>query len=40
MEAKDVLKLIKDKKIVAVDVRFMDFPGLWQHFTVPARTVN
>ncbi len=40
MEVKDVLKLIKDNKIVAVDVRFMDFPGLWQHFTVPARTVG
>ena len=40
VEVKEVLKLIKDKKIVAVDVRFMDFPGLWQHFTVPAGTVD
>jgi len=32
--------MIKDQKIAAVDIRFMDFPGLWQHFTVPANTVD
>ena len=31
----DVLKFCKDKNIKYVDVKFMDFPGLWQHFTVP-----
>src|SRR6266511_2674730 len=30
-----VLKLVKDKKIQFIDLRFMDFPGLWQHTTVP-----
>ncbi len=32
----DVLKYIKDKKISFVDLKFMDFPGQWQHFTVPS----
>jgi glutamine synthetase len=40
VQVKEVLKLIKDRKIVAVDVRFMDFPGSWQHFSVPAQTVD
>lgn len=30
-----VLKFIKDNKIQFVDLKFMDFPGQWQHFTVP-----
>ena len=30
-----VLKFIKDKDIKFVDLKFMDFPGQWQHFTVP-----
>jgi len=31
-----VLNFIKIKKIQFVDLKFMDFPGQWQHFTVPA----
>ncbi|AFH50421.1 Glutamine synthetase [Ignavibacterium album JCM 16511] len=30
-----VLKFIKDNGIEFVDLKFMDFPGQWQHFTVP-----
>jgi glutamine synthetase len=37
MKANDVLQLIKETKVKAVDVRFVDLPGLWQHFTVSAR---
>src|SRR5205823_333844 len=33
---KEVLALIREKEVKAVDLRFMDFPGLWQHFTIPA----
>jgi glutamine synthetase len=40
MTPKEILELIKQKEIKAVDFRFMDFPGLWQHFTVPAHTVD
>ena len=35
MKAKDVLGLAKDRSAVMVDLKFMDFVGLWQHFTVP-----
>ena len=31
----DVLKFCKEKNIKYVDLKFMDSPGLWQHFTVP-----
>ena len=33
---KDVVKLVKDKDIKFIDYRFMDFPGMQQHFSVPA----
>jgi glutamine synthetase len=36
----DVMKLIKDKNIMFVDLRFMDFPGLQQHLTVPTTMVD
>ncbi|MGD9160875.1 MAG: type I glutamate--ammonia ligase [Desulfobacteraceae bacterium] len=38
--AKDVLNLIKDEKVEMVDLRFMDFPGMWQHFSVPIREIE
>jgi len=34
-KAKDVLGYAQDKKAVMVDLKFMDFMGLWQHFTIP-----
>ena len=33
--AKDVFALAKDRGAVMVDFKFMDFLGLWQHFTTP-----
>lgn len=36
MDAKGVMKEIQDKGIRAIDLRFMDMPGMWQHFTIPA----
>ena len=30
---KDVLELIKKENVKMVDLRFMDFPGIWQHCT-------
>jgi glutamine synthetase len=35
MTPRDVLKLAEQKKVLFVDLRFMDFPGLWQHTTCP-----
>ena len=35
-----VLALVREKEVRAVDLRFMDFPGLWQHFTIPAEELD
>ncbi len=35
MSPKEVMKLTKDKAVRFVDLKFMDYPGMWQHFTVP-----
>jgi glutamine synthetase len=35
MDPKEVLALCREEDVKAVDLRFMDFPGLWQHFTIP-----
>lgn len=40
MTPKEVLALIREKEVRAVDLRFMDFPGLWQHFTIPAAELD
>jgi len=31
----EVFSLAREKGVEIVDLRFMDFPGLWQHFSVP-----
>jgi glutamine synthetase len=35
MTPKEVLKFAESKGAKTLDLKFMDFPGLWQHFTVP-----
>ena len=35
MTPKEVLAFCREKNVKAVDLRFMDFPGLWQHTTIP-----
>ena len=35
MTPKQVLDMAKEKGLKVVDLRFLDFLGLWQHFTVP-----
>src|SRR3989442_4914460 len=35
MTGQDVLKMAKDKGVRIVDLRFIDLPGLWQHFSIP-----
>ncbi|MCD4812299.1 type I glutamate--ammonia ligase [bacterium] len=37
---KDVLDLIKKEDVKFVDLRFMDFPGLWQHCTYPVGAIE
>jgi glutamine synthetase len=35
MTPEKVLAMAKEKGARVVDIRFMDFPGIWQHFSVP-----
>ncbi len=37
---KDVVRMIRDNDLRYVDFRFMDYPGMQQHFTIPAKEVN
>ena len=35
MDPKQVVAFAKENNVKIVDIRFMDFPGVWQHFSVP-----
>jgi glutamine synthetase len=37
MNPADVAKLIKDAKVEIVDFKFVDFVGLWQHFSISVK---
>jgi glutamine synthetase len=37
MTGQEVIKFIKEKGIQVVDLKFVDLPGLWQHFSISAR---
>ncbi len=34
--ARDVTRMVKEKNIKIIDLKFNDLPGLWQHFSIPA----
>jgi glutamine synthetase len=40
MKPAEVLNLCKERDVKCVDFKFMDFPGLWQHFTVPVKQLT
>src|SRR5258708_3396135 len=40
VKPKEVLALCREKNVKAVDLRFMDFPGIWQHFTIPVNKLE
>jgi glutamine synthetase len=40
MTPKEVLALCREREVRAVDLRFMDFPGMPKHFTIPVQTLN
>lgn len=40
MTPKEVMEMAKENGVKVVDLRFMDLPGLWQHFTVPVRELT
>jgi glutamine synthetase len=33
----DVIRTVRDKGIKIVDFRFIDLPGVWQHFSIPSQ---
>ena len=35
MTPKEVLQLAKEKNAKMVDMKFLDFVGIWQHFSIP-----
>jgi glutamine synthetase len=37
---KDVLALCREKDVKMVDMRFIDMPGIWQHFTIPVNQLK
>ena len=40
MTPREILAHIREKEVRAIDLRFMDFPGLWKHFTIPASALR
>ncbi|HEX5324440.1 MAG TPA: glutamine synthetase beta-grasp domain-containing protein, partial [Capsulimonadaceae bacterium] len=33
---KDVIAMIRENEVKMIDLKFVDMPGTWQHFTIPA----
>src|SRR6267143_3690196 len=40
MGPKDAIKKAREKKAKFVDLRFIDVPGLWQHFSIPVAELS
>jgi hypothetical protein len=40
MSVKDALEMAKKNKVEIVDFKFVDVPGLWQHFSIPATDLD
>ena len=40
MTSKDVIRLAEENNVQFVDLKFIDFPGIWQHFGVPIDELN
>ncbi|MGB9688655.1 type I glutamate--ammonia ligase [Thermogutta sp.] len=40
MTPKEVIAFCREKGVKSVDLRFMDFPGVWQHFTIPVTALT
>ncbi|MGP8260130.1 MAG: type I glutamate--ammonia ligase [Acidobacteriaceae bacterium] len=38
--ANEVIKLAKDTGVKIVDLRFVDLPGMWQHFSIPVEDLE
>src|SRR5258707_2973210 len=40
MGPKDAIKKARESKAKFVDLRFIDVPGLWQHFSIPVAELS
>ncbi len=40
MTSKDVIRLAEENNVQFVDLKFIDLPGIWQHFGVPIDELN
>ncbi len=40
MTPREVLEYAKKNKVQVVDLKFVDLPGTWQHFTIPIEELN
>ncbi|HSG06666.1 MAG TPA: glutamine synthetase beta-grasp domain-containing protein, partial [Nitrospiria bacterium] len=40
MNAKQVIEFAKKNKVKVVDLKFIDFPGTWQHFSIPVSELS
>ncbi|MDA8388266.1 MAG: type I glutamate--ammonia ligase [Nitrospiraceae bacterium] len=40
MTPREVLEFAKKNKVMMVDLKFIDFPGIWQHFAVPVSEID
>lgn len=40
MEPTSLFKFAEDNHVEVVDLRFCDLPGLWQHFSIPVRSLD
>ncbi|MBI2335856.1 MAG: type I glutamate--ammonia ligase [Deltaproteobacteria bacterium] len=40
MDAKAAVALAKEAKAKVVDIKFIDFPGVWQHFSIPVSELS
>ncbi|WP_050727638.1 type I glutamate--ammonia ligase [Vulgatibacter incomptus] len=38
--AKDVIALAREAKVTMIDLKFMDFVGIWQHFSIPVSELS
>jgi glutamine synthetase len=37
---KDVVKLVQDNNVKMIDFKFIDLPGVWQHYSIPAHRLD
>ena len=35
MKADEVITFARERGVKMVDLKFVDLPGMWQHFTIP-----